>query len=129
MEDLPNQCETIIEKDEMFSGIFEVEKNKKTEINFDMINDDKLEAFSRRLADIEVKVADSGGEIPNSLDFFEMHGVGSLREFNVLDRWKKNRTYESMKALIGNPQYRSKSRKNRRSVCNLCCRFLNKVHT
>lgn len=101
MEDLPNQCETIIEKDEMFSGIFEVEKNKKTEINFDMINDDKLEAFSRRLADIEVKVADSGGEIPNSLDFFEMHGVGSLREFNVLDRWKKNRTYESMKALIG----------------------------
>lgn len=30
-----------------------------------------------------------------------MYGVTSLKEFNVLERWKKNRTYDSMKSLIG----------------------------
>lgn len=100
-EDLPNQCETIIQKDDTFCGIYNANNGKKTDVVFDDVNVEKLEEFSRRLSGIEVKVADSSGEMPNSLDFFKMYGVSSLKEFNVLERWKKNRTYESMKALIG----------------------------
>ena len=42
-----------------------------------------------------------GGEIPNAITFFEMYGVTTLKELNVLERWKKNRTYDNMRALIG----------------------------
>lgn len=102
-EELPNVCEQIIENDSNFQGIYNVTQGQqsKVQVQFDYVSTEKLEHFTRRLASIEVKEIDSNGEIPNSLDFFEMYGVSSLEEFNVLERWKKNRTYESMKALIG----------------------------
>lgn len=102
-EDLPNVCEQIIQNDEKFCGMYNVQEGdrNKTKITFDHVSLDKLEQFTRRLSGIEVNLADSNGEMPNSLDFFEMYGVSSLAEFKVLERWKKNRTYESMKALIG----------------------------
>lgn len=102
-EDLPNVCEQIIQNDGEFSGMYNVRKSdkEKTKIAFDRVSPDKLEKFTRRLSAIEVKVTDVNSELPNSLDFFEMYGVSGLQEFKVLERWKKNRTYESMKALIG----------------------------
>lgn len=102
-EELPNACEQIIQNDSNFQGIYNVTQGQqsKVQIKFDYVATERLEHFTRQLASIEVKEMDSNGEIPNSLDFFEMYGVSSLEEFHVLERWKKNRTYESMKALIG----------------------------
>lgn len=102
-EDLPNACEQIIQNDQYFRGFYNVSvgEQSKVPVQFDTVSEEKLENFTRGLASIEVKEMDSNGEIPNSLDFFEMYGVSSLDEFNVLNRWKKNRTYESMKAMIG----------------------------
>lgn len=42
-----------------------------------------------------------GGEIPSSITFFDMYGIGKMSELKIEERWKKNRNYESMKALIG----------------------------
>ena len=100
-EDLPNQCDKIIFNDEELKGIFDTENGDHKDVIFDQVVPEKLEAFSRRLSNMEVKVEEGSGEIPNTLEFFEMHGVSSLKEFQVIERWKKNRTYESMKALIG----------------------------
>lgn len=102
-EDLPNTCEDIIHNDENSKGIYNVLEgtmNKKA-VEFDKVPISQLEVFTRRLAQIEVNELESSGDMPNSLDFFEMYGVSRLEEFNVLDRWRKNRTYDSMKALIG----------------------------
>lgn len=102
-EDLPNMCEDIIQNDQLYKGIYNVSEGlqKKTVVEYDKVQLKSLEELSRRLAQIEVAEIQNGGEIPNVLDFFEMYGVSTLEEFNVLDRWRKNRTYDSMKALIG----------------------------
>lgn len=103
ISDLPNRCDYIICDNDEFSGIYDIgsQDGAKTSIAFDKVTAEELEAFSRRLMNIEIAETEVGGEIVSSLDFFEMYGVKSLKDFAVMDRWKKNRTYDSMKALIG----------------------------
>lgn len=102
-QDLPNACEDIIQNDGYASQIYNIAEGSQhvKEVEFDSVRLDELEILARRLSGIEVNEVERGGEIPNSLDFFEMAGVSSLEQLKVIDRWRKNRTYDSMKALIG----------------------------
>lgn len=102
-ENLPNACDYIIQNDAEFQGMYatDTDLSDRTPIHFDIISNEQLERMSRTLSDIEVSELETGGDIPTSLTFFDMYGVHNLDEFNVLDKWKKNRTYDSMKALIG----------------------------
>lgn len=102
-ENLPNECEYIIQNDEMFSGMYDVEDDieERKQISFDKISNFQLEKLARTLANIEVHETQTGGDIPTALTFFDMYGVNRLEELNVLDKWRKNRTYDSMKAIIG----------------------------
>ncbi len=102
-EHLPNSCEYIIENDSWFKGMYNVSEQKEARIpvQFDRIEQDKLEQFARRLSNIEVQETANGGEIPASLTFFDMYGISSLRELRVEERWLKNRTYDNIRGLIG----------------------------
>ena len=102
-DELPNACEYIIENTDHFRGEYDVTDgaDDRVKINFDAVSYNAMERFSRRLSGIRVKEEESGGEIPSSLSFFDMYSVNRPQELNVLERWKKNRTYESMKALVG----------------------------
>ena len=102
-EDLPNTCNYVIEKDSEFQGMYAVTDNleERIAIQYDSITEKQLEWLSRRLSNIEVNEDEKGGEMPGALSFFEMYGVNHLEELHVLDRWRKNRTYESMRALVG----------------------------
>lgn len=102
-EDLPNECETIIENTESFRGILRTmdSADDRTEIAFDGVSEDRLAEFSKRISDLRVREFEGDTEMPASLDFFEMYGAGSIEDFHVLDQWYKNRTYNSIKALIG----------------------------
>lgn len=102
-EDLPNECEFVIENSEDFHGIYRLtdDLEDRAPVAFDPVAPALLEHLAESLAHIEVHEVAVGGDVPNALTFFDMYGVQKLSEFNVLERWKKNRTYDSMKALIG----------------------------
>ena len=102
-EQLPNACTHLIQNDEEYQGMYEItgEQEERIAVKFDQIAPVELEKLARNLANIEVSEIEVGGEIPNALTFFDMYGISSLEEMEVLERWKKNRTYENMKALIG----------------------------
>ena len=102
-ENLPNSCEFVIQNDAEFSGMYatDTDVQSREEIRFDYISNQQLEKLARTLSNIEVSELETGGDIPSSLTFFDMYGVHRLEELNVLEKWKKNRTYDSMKALIG----------------------------
>lgn len=101
--DLPNSCECIIQNDEEYKGIFDLKsgRNNGIAIQFDVMNASALRKIAMMLANIEVNEVEIGGEIPAAITFLEMYGVTSLKEFHILERWKKNCTYENMKSLIG----------------------------
>ncbi|MCC8151640.1 MAG: type VII secretion protein EssC [Lachnospiraceae bacterium] len=101
--DLPNTCEFIIQNDGQGSGFFHVfhEMEENRELVMERVSGAQLETLARTLCDIEVNETASGGEIPDALDFFEMYGVRSLDQLGVVERWKKNRNYETMRVPIG----------------------------
>lgn len=103
VEELPNVCEDVIENDQYFRGSYNLMNTVtvKQEIDFDKVSREQMEEMGRNLADTQVNELESTSEIPASLEFFEMYGVDAPGELEVLERWRKNRTYNSMKALIG----------------------------
>ena len=100
-EELPNTCECIIANEDGFRGLFRVREGIREQIEFDTVSPAALNRFARHLSNLEVNEVEVGGDIPGSITFFEMYGVTRMEEFNVVERWRKNRTYNSMKALVG----------------------------
>lgn len=101
-ENLPNECDYIIQNDGQFSGMYGInEEEERTAVQFDRIADKQLELLARTLANIEVRETGNGGDIPGALTFFEMYGIRRPEELHVLEKWRKNRTYDNMKALVG----------------------------
>lgn len=100
---LPNACEWIIENDAEFCGCYNVKQadGKVEKIIYDELSVDSLTSFAKSLSNISVKEIETDNTLPNSIDFFEMYGIRSLTELNVIEQWRKNRTYVSMRALIG----------------------------
>jgi len=100
---LPNECENIIQHDGQFSGIYNATEavTKKKAVKFDSVSANEVMGLAKRLSDVRVNEIESVLDIPSGIDFFEMYGVNSLAEFEVSERWRKNRTFNTMKALIG----------------------------
>ena len=100
---LPNSCENILQKDEHGPFIYNSldTENERQLVTFDTVTAAQLAAFAKRIADIKVSQTENDSEIPASLSFMEMYGVSKLEDLRVAERWRKNRTYNTMKALVG----------------------------
>ncbi|MDD3279892.1 MAG: type VII secretion protein EssC [Lachnospiraceae bacterium] len=103
LEELPNECEMIVQKDQNRQEYYHTQKGNEVrkQIVFDQVSPEMLEGMGRMLSGIEVNEVEENTDIPNSMDFFEMYGVKNPDELQVANRWKKNRTYNSMRALVG----------------------------
>ncbi|MDD3253291.1 MAG: type VII secretion protein EssC [Lachnospiraceae bacterium] len=100
-DQLPNQCDYVIEKDDDFQGCYQLSDAKRCPLRFDEVTASELESMARRISGIEVKEVEKGGDIPNALTFFEMFHVNRPSELKAEERWRKNRNYENMKAEVG----------------------------
>ena len=104
VQNLPNECEFIIENDDRFRGIYNLassDSDNHIEVKFDSISDDEIDTFARKLSNYYVKEIETGGDIPSAITFMEMYDANRLSDLNVLDRWTKNRTYDNIRGLIG----------------------------
>ena len=102
-EDLPNACDFIIENTFRFQGMYDVlaGEGQGQKISFDQADSFRLEKFARHLSTLQVQEMEKGGEIPNSLTFFEMMGVSGPEELPVRELWAKNRTYDNIRGMAG----------------------------
>ena len=102
-QNLPNSCENIIQNDSGFRGAYNVFRNQGEAVSFeyDEVSRGELVTFAKRLSGIVVKEVEDNTEIASSVTFLDMYGVHSLHELNAAELWRKNRTYNSMRVLIG----------------------------
>lgn len=102
-EKLPNDCEFIIENSEDFSGMYDVYESRKErqQIQFDKVDRKQLDTFARHLSSLHVPETEEGGEIPNSITFFDMYNINRIEEYPVKEMWAKCRTYENIKGMLG----------------------------
>lgn len=102
-DELPNACEDIVEMDQDCCAIYNVMDitGERQAVLFDHVDTGALCRFARSLASVRVSEVETSQEIPTSLGFLKMYGASRLAELKVQQRWKGNKTYHSMKALIG----------------------------
>lgn len=102
-EDLPNNCEFILESSRAFTGMYSMVPNgeQPQTIAFDRVSLASAEELARRISGVRVVETGSGSDLPDSLTFFDMLGVQKLEQLPVLDNWRKNRTYQTLQAMVG----------------------------
>lgn len=102
-QNLPNTCENIIENDSSFCGIYNVltDYGDAQSLIFDHVDAEELLAFAKRISGVQVMEMEDDNSLLSTLTFFEMYDAHRLEDFNILEQWRKNRTFNSMKALIG----------------------------
>ncbi len=100
---LPNDCTVIIQNSGEFKGLYSLDNsfNENKNIKFDEILNNELITFSKRLANIRVLENETAGAIPKMLTFLDMYKTSTLKDIDIERRWLENRTFESMKAIIG----------------------------
>ena len=99
---LPNECKAIIECSDGFSGFYMLDEEIKDEnnIEFDFTGSDTAEKFARTISGYYVNEL-RAGTIPKSADYFEMIGIGRLEQWDLIKRYKINRSYEGIRAFVG----------------------------
>lgn len=101
-EQLPNECRTFVQKSGRRGQIFYAEEYEKNQnVLFDTVTAEELEQFGRTLAPIRVNEQEMNSELPDQLGFLQMYQVRTPEELRILERWRKNRTYHSMRVPIG----------------------------
>lgn len=65
------------------------------------ISNEEVDFFSRSLAPIRLLLTNGEKGLPNSITLLEAHGVNNPDSLHIIDRWKKNVAYKSMRVPIG----------------------------
>jgi len=100
---LPNACTVLIQKDSSYSGYYSLEGSfpNLEDIEFDVLSPEETEVFSRSLSNFKLREAQSESSMPQLLSFLDMYKTSNVATIDIERRWLENRTYESMRALIG----------------------------
>lgn len=100
---LPNQCTTFMNINEETSGMFGNELNvgEQKQFKADLNKTVNVEDCVEKIANIYVKVPKEKHELPKSIGFMEMYGVGNVEQFNSLDRWSSNNPVVSLSVPVG----------------------------
>ncbi|MCL1987601.1 MAG: type VII secretion protein EssC [Firmicutes bacterium] len=102
MDKLPNECNHIIQYDNHYKGFYTLDKSreKTNEVSFDETNMRMINRLAGKIGGYFVTEL-ATGEIPSSISFLEMYGTSSLEKWELEKRWKENRAYESLRAMVG----------------------------
>lgn len=100
---IPKTCSCIIDLKGNGQGSLTIvnEGNKSTEFKYKEFEDKNYEDISRRLAPVYVKKMYSENTLPKCITLYELLGVKSAKQFNLLDNWKKNDVCKTMAAPLG----------------------------
>lgn len=100
---LPNACEYMIQNDGDFTGDYSVKeaRNNWRKIGFDYVSPAQVNAFAHRLAAIRVRTVETQSGIPDKYTFLEMYGAASTEDLKIAERWKRSKSYETLRVPIG----------------------------
>ena len=100
---LPNDCKVIVRQDGRFSGYCSLDSSFENcgGVSFDKVTAEETERFGRELSGFRVREEQSAGAIPAMLSFLDMYKTSGADGLDVYRNWLENRSFESMKAMIG----------------------------
>ena len=100
---LPSGCTAIItDKADNQSFISTVNAFPSREnVTFDQLAVAMADKFARVLSGVHLRDSGVSAGIPDMLTFLDMYKTSKVDDLSIYHRWLENRTYESMRAMIG----------------------------
>ena len=102
-EKLPSKCDTVIRYDDGNAAAYSIstERLDIRNLKLDSVSFSDMESFSRKLSNFELRDTTGNSEIPDMLTFLDMYKVSKVEDLDIYHKWLENRTYETMKAMVG----------------------------
>ncbi len=103
MSKLPSKCNNFITLGENTSGIlknsFEQQEQMmfKDEVNYAI----DMMSVAKKLSNIPIEFQEGNRQLPDAVTFLEMEKVGKVEQLNILNRWDKNDSTQSLRAEVG----------------------------
>ena len=103
IDKLPSHCNTIVQWEKDYCGCYSTlsKFEEMAGIAFDSVNLSEMDVFSRQLSNFKVRENASNAAIPDMLTFLDMYKTSRVEDLDMYHKWLENRTYESMRSLIG----------------------------
>lgn len=102
VENLPNECNQVIESYPSCRYMYLDEKEEGyDDIKFDFVIASEFDKACRKLSNYRLKENNIGVDIPDTISFQKMYKISQIDKLNIYRRWLTNRSYESMKSLVG----------------------------
>ncbi|MDR0549151.1 MAG: type VII secretion protein EssC [Deltaproteobacteria bacterium] len=100
---LPAGCSAIVRDDPDFQGFYSTTSAfpKRSPVKFDPVTVEEADAFARKLSGYRVREMNVSSAVPDILTFLDMYKTSRVEDLGILRKWLENRTYESMKSLVG----------------------------
>ncbi|MCR5768074.1 MAG: type VII secretion protein EssC [Lachnospiraceae bacterium] len=102
-ERLPSKCDTVISDENGVPKVYSIATQELTSTNlaFDNVSLPAMDSFARKLSNFELRNTSGNSEIPDMLTFLDMYKVSKVEDLDIYHKWLENRTYETMKAMVG----------------------------
>ena len=102
ISNLPDQCQTFIELEDVESKISKNISNSTTQKFKIDKTPIELTKCVTRLSSIPLELKDEGeGAIPKKVGFLEMYGLGKIEQFNSKLKWEENTPIKNMSVPVG----------------------------
>jgi S-DNA-T family DNA segregation ATPase FtsK/SpoIIIE len=100
---LPSGCTAIIRDDDELRGFYSTigAFPKRESVAFDTASAPQTDAYARKLSGYRVRELNVSSAIPDTITFLDMYKTSRVEDLNMLHKWLENRTYESMKSMVG----------------------------
>ncbi len=103
IDKIPANCTAIVQNDDTYKGCYSTLSlfEEKENITFDAVNHKQIDEFARNLANFKVRETGTSAAIPDTISFLDMYKTSKVEDLDIYHKWLENRTYESMKSMIG----------------------------
>jgi S-DNA-T family DNA segregation ATPase FtsK/SpoIIIE len=102
IDKLPSSCTAIVKADQ-YQGFYSTTGDfpERENVTYDIVDLTLCERFARSLSNYRVRELGTSTAIPDVLSFLDMYKTSKVEELDMLHKWLENRTYESMKSMVG----------------------------
>ena len=103
INNLPSKFNNFVNITNDVCGVFgrKVDLDNQVKFKTNYLKNLDMDYYAQILANIPIYSRDVNTDIPSSLSFLEMYGVGRVDQLNILSRWSNNDPTISLKAPVG----------------------------
>ena len=100
---LPSSCNAIITDEGDVQNFLSTINAfpQRDNVSFDHLPPRMADNFARSLSGVHLRETGVSAGIPDMLTFLDMYKTSKVEDLDIYHRWLENRTYESMRAMVG----------------------------